>query len=622
MQHKVVDAKDVVIRFAGDSGDGMQLTGSLFADMSAIYGNELSTFPDYPAEIRAPHGTVSGVSGFQVHIGSENVNTPGDYCDLLVAMNPAALKANAKWCKRNAMILVDEDAFDEAGMKKAGFTTDNPFEELHVEDRTLIIAAITSLTEESLKGFGMDQKSVHKCKNMFTLGMACYIYCRPLEYIYQYLERKFSKKHPEMIEPNKKVLNDGFNYAANIQAIPNTYSVEPAKLKKGTYRNITGNQATAWGLLAASEKSGLPLFCGSYPITPATAVLEELALHKSLGCKTLQAEDEIAGICTAIGAAFAGSLAVTTTSGPGLSLKSEALGLAVMAELPLVVVDVQRAGPSTGIPTKTEQTDLNQALYGRNGECPIPVVAAHSPAHCFDAAFLAAKMAVEHMTPVILLSEGFLGNGSEPWLIPSMKDYPEIVPPFANSLGEDGKFKPFERDPETLVRRWAIPGQRGFEHRVGGLEKSHQGVLSSDPANHQLMVQEREEKVERIARDIPEVKVLGPQSGDVLVVGWGGTYGHILSAVNIIGDKVSYAHFDNIFPLPSNTEEVLSRFKKIMVCELNYGQFAAFLRNWFPQFNYIRYNKIQGQPFLVSELVDAINDVLEGKDVQLSYNKQ
>ena len=366
MQHKVIDTKDVVIRFAGDSGDGMQLTGSLFADMSAIYGNELSTFPDYPAEIRAPHGTVSGVSGFQVHIGSGDVNTPGDFCDMLVAMKPAALKANAKWCKPTAMVLVDEDAFDESGMKKAGFVTDNPFTELHVEDRALIVAPITTLTEESLKDSGMDSKAIHKCKNMFTLGMACYIYNRPLEYIFQYLERKFAKKHPEVIEPNKKVLKDGFNYAANIQAIANTYTVAPAKLKKGTYRNITGNQATAWGLLAASEKSSLPLFCGSYPITPATAILEELAIHKSLGAKTLQAEDEIAGICTAIGASFAGNLAVTTTSGPGLSLKSEALGLAVMAELPLVVVDVQRGGPSTGLPTKTEQTDLTQALYGRN----------------------------------------------------------------------------------------------------------------------------------------------------------------------------------------------------------------------------------------------------------------
>ncbi len=609
MQHTVIDAKDVVIRFAGDSGDGMQLTGSLFADMSAIYGNGLSTFPDYPAEIRAPHGTVSGVSGFQVHIGNDKVNTPGDFCDLLVAMNPAALKANAKWCKRHAMILVDEDAFDETGMKKAGFTTENPFIELGVEDRTLIVAPITTLTQESLKDSGMDNKAILKCKNMFTLGMACYIYSRPLEYIYEYLEKKFSKKHPEVIAPNKKVLFDGFNYAANIQAIPNTYTVAPAEhLEKGTYRNITGNQATAWGLLAASEKSGLSLFCGSYPITPATAILEELAIHKSLGAKTLQAEDEIAGICTAIGAAFAGNLAVTTTSGPGLSLKSEALGLAVMAELPLVVVDVQRGGPSTGLPTKTEQSDLNQALYGRNGECPMAVVAAHSPAHCFDAAFQAAKIALEHMTPVMLLSEGFLGNGSEPWKIPSMKDYPEIKPPFVQGILPEGeKFHPFERDPETLVRRWALPGQRGFEHRVGGLEKNHAGVLSTDPANHALMVAERAEKVERIARDLPALEILnGPASGKLLVVGWGGTYGHILTAVREIGEGVSYVHFDYINPLPANTAEVFGKFEKILVCELNSGQFADYLRAKFPGRDIRKFNKIQGQPFLVSELVEAI----------------
>ena len=609
MQHTVIDAKDVVIRFAGDSGDGMQLTGSLFADMSAIYGNGLSTFPDYPAEIRAPHGTVSGVSGFQVHIGNDKVNTPGDFCDLLVAMNPAALKANAKWCKRHAMILVDEDAFDETGMKKAGFTTENPFIELGVEDRTLIVAPITTLTQESLKDSGMDNKAILKCKNMFTLGMACYIYSRPLEYIYEYLEKKFSKKHPEVIAPNKKVLFDGFNYAANIQAIPNTYTVAPAEhLEKGTYRNITGNQATAWGLLAASEKSGLSLFCGSYPITPATAILEELAIHKSLGAKTLQAEDEIAGICTAIGAAFAGNLAVTTTSGPGLSLKSEAMGLAVMAELPLVVVDVQRGGPSTGLPTKTEQSDLNQALYGRNGECPMAVVAAHSPAHCFDAAFQAAKIALEHMTPVLLLSEGFLGNGSEPWKIPSMKDYPEIKPPFVQGILPEGeKFHPFERDPETLVRRWALPGQRGFEHRVGGLEKNHAGVLSTDPANHALMVAERAEKVERIARDLPALEMLnGPASGKLLVVGWGGTYGHILTAVREIGEAASYVHFDYINPLPANTAEVFSQFEKILVCELNSGQFADYLRAKFPGRDIRKFNKIQGQPFLVSELVEAI----------------
>lgn len=613
MQHKVIDTNDVVIRFAGDSGDGMQLTGSLFADMSAIYGNELSTFPDYPAEIRAPHGTVSGVSGFQVHIGSKDVNTPGDYCDLLVAMNPAALKANAKWCKHTAMILVDVDAFGETEMKKAGFLTDNPFAELHVEDRALIAAPITSMTKESLKDSGMDLKSILKCKNMFTLGMACFIYSRPLEYIYSYIEKKFAKKHPEFIEPNRKVLNDGFNYAANIQAIPNTYTVEPAKLKKGLYRNMTGNQAIAWGLLAASEKSHLPLFCGSYPITPATAILEELAIHKSLGAKTLQAEDEIAGICTAIGASFAGNLAVTTTSGPGLSLKSEAMGLAVMAELPLVIVDVQRGGPSTGLPTKTEQTDLLQALYGRNGECPVVVMAAKSPAGCFDAAFYAAKIALEHMTPVILLSEGFIGNGSEPWLIPSMSQYPEIKPPFASGLHLGDKFKPYERDPETLVRKWAVPGMKGYEHRVGGLEKNHDGVLSNDPENHAAMVAEREEKIRRISKYIPELKVEGPASGKLLIVGWGGTFGHLLTAYHTLvqeGREVSFAHFEYIKPLPRNTEAVFAGFEKIIVCELNSGMFCAYLRGLFPDKVFRQYNKVQGQPFLVSELVEAIRKEL------------
>ena len=609
MQHKVIDTKDVVIRFAGDSGDGMQLAGSLFADMSAIFGNELSTFPDYPAEIRAPHGTVSGVSGFQVHIGSGHINTPGDFCDMLVAMNPAALKANAKWLKRTALVLIDGDTFDEEGLKRAGLKSD-PIAELYIEDRTIIVAPITTLTEESLKDSGLDRKTVVKCKNMFTLGMACYIYNRPMEYVFKYLEKKFSKKHPELIEPNKKVLKDGFNYAANIQAIPNTYTVEPADQKKGLYRNITGNQATAWGLLAASEKSGLPLFCGSYPITPATNILEELAIHKNLGAKTVQAEDEIAGICTAIGAAFAGSLAVTTTSGPGLSLKSEALGLAVMTELPLVVIDVQRAGPSTGIPTKTEQTDLNQALYGRNGECPLVVMAAHSPAGCFDAAFNAAKIALEHMTPVLLLSEGFLGNGSEPWLIPSMKDYPKIVPPF---IQPNTEYKPYERDPETLVRKWAVPGMAGCEHRVGGLEKNHNGVLSSDPQNHAIMVAERAMKVEKVAEDIPLQQVYGSESGKLLVVGWGGTYGHLLSAVQQVREEgldVSMANFDYILPLPKNTEEIFSRFEHILVCELNSGHFVNYLRGRLPQFSYSQYNKVQGQPFLVQEIVAAIKDNL------------
>ena len=608
MEHKVIDTSDVVIRFAGDSGDGMQLTGTLFANMSAVYGNGLATFPDYPAEIRAPKGTVAGVSGFQVHIGNHKVNTPGDFCDMLVAMNPAALKANAKWLKRNATVLVNADAFDEVGMNKAGFSG-NPFEELHIEDRNIICAPITKLTEESLKDSGLDNVALHKCKNMFTLGMACFIYSRPLEYIYDYIEKKFSRKHPEMIAPNRKVVFDGYNYAANIQAVADTYRVAPARLDAGTYRNITGNQAAAWGLIAAAEKAGLPLFCGSYPITPATSILEELAIHKNLNVKTMQTEDEIAGICCAVGAAFAGNLAVTTTSGPGLSLKSEALGLAVMTELPLVVIDVQRAGPCTGMPTKTEQADLNEALYGRNGESPMVVIAAHSPAHCFDTAFMAAKIALERMVPVLMLSEGFLGNGSEPWRIPSMSDYPEIHPNYVPS-GCDA-YKPFERDAETFSRKWAVPGMPGFEHRVGGLEKNHAGVLSNDPDNHELMVRERAAKVAAVASMIPELKVEGEESGGILIVGWGGTYGHILSAFEELrneGRKVSFAHFDFICPLPANTEEVFRRFRRIIVCELNSGQFASYLRSMLPGHEYLQCNRIQGQTFLVKDIVDCINE--------------
>ena len=608
MEHKVIDTSDVVIRFAGDSGDGMQLTGTLFANMSAVYGNGLATFPDYPAEIRAPKGTVAGVSGFQVHIGSHKVNTPGDFCDMLVAMNPAALKANAKWLKRNATVLVNADAFDEVGMNKAGFSG-NPFEELHIEDRNIICAPITRLTEESLKDSGLDNVALHKCKNMFTLGMACFIYSRPLEYIYDYIEKKFSRKHPEMIAPNRKVVFDGYNYAANIQAVADTYRVAPARLDAGTYRNITGNQAAAWGLIAAAEKAGLPLFCGSYPITPATSILEELAIHKNLNVKTMQTEDEIAGICCAVGAAFAGNLAVTTTSGPGLSLKSEALGLAVMTELPLVVIDVQRAGPCTGMPTKTEQADLNEALYGRNGESPMVVIAAHSPAHCFDTAFMAARIALERMVPVLMLSEGFLGNGSEPWRIPSMSDYPEIHPNYVPS-GCDA-YKPFERDAETFSRKWAVPGMPGFEHRVGGLEKNHAGVLSNDPDNHELMVRERAAKVAAVASMIPELKVEGEESGGILIVGWGGTYGHILSAFEELrneGRKVSFAHFDFICPLPANTEEVFRRFRRIIVCELNSGQFVSYLRSMLPGHEYLQCNRIQGQTFLVKDIVDCINE--------------
>lgn len=609
MQHNIIDTEEVVIRFTGDSGDGMQLTGTLFADASALYGNEISTFPDYPAEIRAPQGTISGVSGFQVHIGSDEVKTPGDYCDVLVAMNPAALKSNAQWAKPTATIIVDTDSFDEKGLAKAGFKTDNPFTELKIEDRNIILSPITTLTKESLKDSGLDNKAIIRSKNMFVLGMCYFMFNRPMEYTEQYLQKKFRKK-PQLIETNIKVLRDGANYASNIHAIPNTYTIKPAKAEPGLYRNISGNQATAWGLLAASEKSGRPLFCGSYPITPATAILEELAIHKYLGAKTLQCEDEISGICTAIGAAYAGNFAVTTTSGPGLSLKSEALGLATITELPLVIVDVQRSGPSTGIPTKTEQTDLNQALYGRNGECPIAVIAAHSPSHCFDAAFYAGKFAMEHMMPVMLLSEGFIANGTEPWKIPSMSDYPAINPPVITEC--DGPFHPFERDPETFARKWAFPGTLGLEHRVGGLEKNPQGAVSSDPIVHEQMVARRAEKVRRLANYIPEQKILGDQEGEVLIVSWGGTFGHTYTALKELkkeGKSVGLAHFDYIFPLPKNTAEVFSKFKKIIVCELNSGQFANYLRAEHPQFKYEQYNKVQGQPFIVHDLVSAIKAI-------------
>lgn len=611
MQHKVIDTQDVVVRFTGDSGDGMQLTGTLFADSSALYGNEISTFPDFPAEIRAPQGTVSGVSGFQVHIGSGEIRTPGDFCDVLVAMNPAALKANAQWAKPTATIILDSDTFDEKGIQKAGFLTNDPVAELKIEDRIILFAPISSLTKECLKDSGLDPKSIIRTKNMFTLGMCYYLFNRPLSFTEKFIKDKFAKK-PTLIEPNIAVLKAGYNYVGNIEAIPNTYNIVPAKHEKGLYRNINGNQAIAWGLLAASEKSGRPLFCGSYPITPATSILEELALRKDLNAKTLQCEDEISGICTAIGASYAGNLAVTTTSGPGLSLKSEALGLAMITELPLVIVDVQRSGPSTGIPTKTEQTDLNQALYGRNGECPIAVIAAHSPSHCFDAAFYSAKYALEHMMPVMLLTEGFLANGSEPWKIPSMSDYPSINPPVI-STPEETPFWPYKRDEKRLARRWAFPGTPGLEHRIGGLEKNNNGNVSSDPLVHERMVYERAEKVAKLADFIPEQSVFGEDSGDVLVVGWGGTFGHLYTAVKELqadGKKVSLAHFDYIFPLPKNTEKIFSGFKKIIICELNSGQFADYLKARLQRFTYNQYNKVQGQPFIVKELVDAVKEIL------------
>lgn len=615
IQRTVKELDEVVIRFSGDSGDGMQLVGTLFADTSSFYGNGVNTFPDYPSEIRAPQGTIGGVSGFQVQLGNKKVNTPGDYCDTLVAMNPAALKSTLKWVKKGGIIILDSDEFTEKNYQKAGYKTTDAMEELHLSDFNLVAANITSLTKESLKDSGLDNKSILRCKNMFALGMVYYIYGRPLDFTEKYYEEKF-KKSPSLMAANKKVLRDGYNYAENIQAIASTYQINPAQnLPKGKYRTINGNTATAWGLILAAEKANLPLFCGSYPITPATDILVELAKRKDLGVKTLQAEDEIAGICTSIGAAFAGNFAVTTTSGPGLSLKAEALGLAVMTELPLVVVDVQRGGPSTGLPTKTEQSDLMQALFGRNGEAPLVVMAASSPSNCFHYAFWAGKIAMEHMVPVILLTDGFIANGTEPWRIPNTKDYPEINPPIVPA-GKEG-YMPYARDDKRLARGWAFPGKVGIEHRLGGLEKDFiKGSVSHDPINHQKMVKVREAKVKRVEDFIPQQEVFGAQQGELLVVGWGGTHGHLLTAViemRNAGKDVSLCQFNYINPLPKNTKEVLGRYKKIVVCELNEGQFANYLRMNFPEYNYLQFNKVQGLPFTSVELVEKFNQILEGK---------
>lgn len=599
---EVIEKQDVVIRFSGDSGDGMQLTGQQFSDTAALFGNDVSTFPDYPAEIRAPQGTVGGVSGFQVHIGEEHITTPGDFADVLVAMNPAALKANLRWAKKAGTIILDTDAFTDKHLERAGYTS-NPLTDHSLDDYNVIAVNITKLTIEALKETGLDQKSVLRCKNMFALGMTYWMFERSVEHTEAFFDMKFAKK-PSIASANKLVLRAGYNYAANVHALAVHFKVAPAHIEKGKYRTITGNKATAWGLLAAAEKAGLPLFCGSYPITPATDILQELALRRDLGAKTYQAEDEIGGICTAIGASYAGNFAVTTTSGPGLALKSEACGLAVMAELPLVIVDVQRGGPSTGLPTKTEQSDLMQALYGRNGESPMPVIAASTSGNCFDYAFIAGKIALEHMTPVILLTDGFLANGAQPWLIPSMAKLPEIK---IRRAKEGDNYQPYARDPETLARTWAVPGTKGLEHRIGGLEKMNiTGTISYVPENHQVMTDLRQEKVARIANYIPQQEVFGnPEGGEVLVVGWGGTYGHLFSAVKELrkeGKDVSLAHFNYINPLPKNTREVLAKFKKILVCELNLGQFAAYLRSKYPEFTYQQYNKVAGLPLPCSKL--------------------
>jgi len=611
-EQKVVELENVVVRFAGDSGDGMQLTGSLFSDAAAIAGNDFATFPDYPSEIRAPQGTVSGVSGFQIHFGHKEIHTSGDQADVLVAMNPAPLKKNLMWVKDGGTIIVDTDTFSEKSLKKAGYEA-NPLEDNSLKDYNVIQAPISSLTKKSVEDMGMDNKMVMKSRNMFALGVMFFIFNREFATADDFFEKKFGK-NPLVVESNKKILRAGYIFAESVEALSSiTYKVEPAALKKGMYRNITGNVATAWGFLAAAEKSDRKLFLGSYPITPASEILQELTKHKSLGAKVLQAEDEIAGIVSAVGASFAGSFAITTTSGPGLSLKSEAIGLAVMTELPLVIVDVQRAGPSTGMPTKSEQSDLMQALYGRNGEAPCVVIAASSSANCFYYAYEASKIAMEHMTPVILLTDGYLANGSEVFKIPAMKDLAHIKPPIAKA--NDPDYYPYKRDPKRLNREWAIPGTEGLRHRIGGLEKEDiYGNVSHDPINHQVMCELRAEKVETVADYIKPQEIYGPDSGDLLVVSWGGTYGVMMEAMKEMheqGKSISLAHFHHISPLPKNTEEIFSRFKKIIVPELNLGQFVMYLRMHFQQFNFEQYNKVQGLPFMVKELCALFNKKLE-----------
>ncbi|MFP4664859.1 MAG: 2-oxoacid:acceptor oxidoreductase subunit alpha [Bacteroidales bacterium] len=612
---KVIEREEVVVKFAGDSGDGMQLTGTQFSDASASLGNDLSTFPDFPSEIRAPQGTLAGVSGFQVRIGTKDIETPGDLADVLVAMNPAALKSNLKWVKPGATIIIDIDNFDNKHYKKAGFVED-PLGDGSVEGYNIIKAPITQLTRATIRelNIGLDNKTADKAKNQFVMGILFWLFNRNLENGKEFIRQKFAKK-PKLVEANIAVLNGGYHYAETIEALSTTFQIKPSNERKGKFRQITGNIATSWGLIAGAEKAGKPLFLGSYPITPASEILQELSNRKDMGVKTFQAEDEIAGVITAIGASFTGSLGATSTSGPGLSLKAEALGLAIMTELPLVVVNVQRGGPSTGLPTKPEQSDLLQALYGRNGESPIPVIAATSPGNCFHYALEASRIAIEHMTPVILLTDGYLANGTELWKIPDMDDIPSINAPDVED--KDPNYEPYRRDPEKLNRYWAVPGQKGLRHRVGGLEKADvTGEVSHDPYNHQRMTELRQQKVERIAKYIPQQEIYGSEEGgDLLVVGWGGTYGALHSAVKELrnqGKDISLAQFNYIYPLPENTEEVFSKFNKILVCEINMGQFAHYLRSHLPQFTYLQHNKVQGLPFYISELKEKFTEILEG----------
>jgi 2-oxoglutarate ferredoxin oxidoreductase subunit alpha len=610
------------VRFCGDSGDGMQLTGTMFSSLSAILGNEISTLPDFPAEIRAPQGTLGGVSGFQVQLGS-GVYTPGDKADVLVAMNAAALKVgalgskfnspDAQWTesdsqfKRDAVIIIDTDSLTAKDLEKALYKTDNPFTELGIPESVQIVpVALTQLTKESLKDMGLDNKAILKSRNMFALGLVCWLFSRPIDQAVSFLESKFQKK-PQLIAPNVKVLTDGYNYGHNLALNIQTMTIQKSdSLPSGQYTSIAGNKATAWGLIAAAEKCGKRLFLGSYPITPATDIMHELAARKDMGVMVVQAEDEIAGVCTAIGAAFAGDLAATSTSGPGLSLKGEAIGLAVMAELPLVVIDVQRGGPSTGLPTKTEQTDLMQALYGRNGECPAVVIAASTPANCFDFAYQASKIALENMTPVVLLTDTYLANGTGLWQIPQLSQLPAIQPQGAPAELK-GNYNPAQRD-ERGVRYWAYPGMEGYEHRNIGLERdANKGIISTNPENHAQMVRTRQAKIDQIANRLPLLQVQGNVNSDTLLVGWGSTEGHLLAAAKEL--NCALAHFNYINPLPKNTAETLLRYKRVIVCELNNGQFAAYLRSKIEGIQLEQYNEITAQPFAVERIVNFVNKI-------------
>ena len=606
----VKELDQVVVRFSGDSGDGMQLAGNLFSTISATVGNDISTFPDYPADIRAPQGSLTGVSGFQVHIGAGKVFTPGDQCDVLVAMNAAALKTQYKFTKSTACIIIDTDCFQKSDLEKAAFTTDNPIEEMGIKN-DVIAAPISQMVKDCLADSGMDNKSMLKCRNMFALGLVCWLFNRDLTIAENFLREKFAKK-PAIAEANIKVIHAGYDYGHNTHSsVAHTYRIESKTVNPGKYMDITGNKATAYGFIAAAEKAGLKLYLGSYPITPATDVLHELSKHKSLGVVTVQCEDEIAGCASAVGASYAGALAVTSTSGPGICLKSEAMNLAVIMELPLVVLDVQRGGPATGLPTKSEQTDLLQVLFGRNGESPMPVLAATSPTDCFDAAYEASKIALEHMTPVVLLTDAFVANGSAAWKLPKLADYPAIQPPFVPAELK-GTWTPYQRNEEG-VRYWAIPGTEGFTHILGGLEKDNAtGAISTNPENHHLMTQLRQQKIDNIK--VPDVEVEGDKDdAELLIVGFGGTYGHLHAAMDEMraaGKKVALAHFKYINPLPANTEEVLKKYPKVVVAEQNMGQFAGYLRMKIDGFVPEQYNEVKGQPFVVNELVAAFTEIL------------